>query len=139
MVFTGIYAFPEKFASYKDVSGQCLSNGRKQYVKDENGKKVMMSKKEFHALEKTQRTRGPWDDYSVIVSPKYLCGMYTEDLYLNCDRFNYDDNEMDYSEAYNAWLDDEKRYPSSKLSIQQGRELWQQVHHHYWHRDRYIV
>jgi hypothetical protein len=105
----GIYAFPNKFANYDDVSAPCLSNDTKQYAKDENGKIVMMTKKEFHALEKKQRTRGAWnDDY--VVSPKYLRGIYIEDLYLKCDDIDYDENKMDYTEAYNAWLEDEKRY-----------------------------
>ena len=124
----GIYAFPEKFASYQDVSGPCLSNGREYYIRDEEGKKVMMTKKEIHALETKERTKGMWKEH-YVVSPKYLRGINTEDLYLDCEYFDYDDKEMDYAEAYHAWLEDEKRYPVMSVTdrlrtFSYGGNIW---------------
>ena len=38
----GIYAFPDRFAWYPGVGGPSICNGRKYYVRDENGKKIMI-------------------------------------------------------------------------------------------------
>ncbi len=107
----GIFAFPEKFASRRDVSDPCISNGREQYVKDENGKKIMMTKREFEFLETKTREIDDWFELQVVVSPKYLRGLYKRDLDLQCERTYKRNKEMDYEEAYAAWLDDENRYP----------------------------
>ena len=124
----GIFAFPEKFASYNDVSAPCISNGREQYVKDENGKKILMTKREYESLEKKERTCGPWSCCNVVVSPKYLSGIYTVYLHLQCDDC-YCYNNEEYEEAYAAWLDDEKRYPITKetdrlRTFSYGGNIW---------------
>jgi hypothetical protein len=134
----GIFAFPEKLASYQDVSGPCFSNGRLQYVKDENGKKFMMTKKEFESIEWKSGKRYGFN-CDIAVSPKYLRGLDDVYLGLECDSFsyhNYDDDDVCYSEnnedymkAYAAWLDDEKRYPITKSTdklrtFSYGGNIW---------------
>lgn len=72
----GIYAFPDRFAWYPGVGGPSICNGRKYYVRDENGKKIMMTSKEYCALETRER-----HGRDIIVSPKYLRGIDMDNLY----------------------------------------------------------
>lgn len=72
----GIYAFPDRFAWYPVVGGPSICNGRKYYVRDENGKKIMMTSKEYCALETRER-----HGRDIIVSPKYLRGIDMDNLY----------------------------------------------------------
>lgn len=66
----GIFAFPEKFASYVHVKAPCISNGTEFYIRDENGKKVMMTSEEYRALKTKER-----NGRDLIVSPKYMRGI----------------------------------------------------------------
>lgn len=115
----GIYAFPEKYASWDDAFGyQCISNGRIEYVKDKNGKKVMMTQWEFDSIETKQRKKGRWEEYNVVVSPDFLRGMYTEFLFLKKNErdapyvWNKKMIEEDIvSEVDDTSNEDEKSYP----------------------------
>lgn len=110
----GIYAFPDRFAWYPGVGGPSICNGRKYYVRDENGKKVMMTYKEYCDLETRER-----HGRDIIVSPKYLRGIDYDNLYLAGDdgkkpgpvviwinrlrTFNYGGNIWHHLEFTNNW------------------------------------
>ena len=116
-VTMGIFAFPEKFASRRDVSGPCLSNGREYYIRDENGKKVMMTYEEYCALE-TKEKYGR----HLIVSPKYLRGIDIDHVCLGGDHgepsaittwtdrlrtFSYGGNiwhHLEFTNNWNHWI-----------------------------------
>ena len=110
----GIYAFPEKFANYDDVSAPCLSNGTLYYLRDENGKKVMMTYEEYCALETKER-----NGRHLVVSPKYLRGIDIDYICLGGDNekpsaittwsdrlrtFSYGGNIWHHLEFTNNWL-----------------------------------
>ena len=148
----GIFAFPEKLTSRWDVSNPCLSNGRLQYVKDENGKKFLMTKREFVSVKTKERKVKEWRwPENVVVSPKYLRGLYYD--YLDLEEGHDDDNEGDDNEGndnegndnegndndffdyeafmkpYYEWLDDDKRYPIIKetdwlRTFKYGGNIW---------------
>ena len=104
----GIFAFPEKFASRWDIGAACFSNGRSYYLRDENGKKVMMTYEEYCALE-TKEKYGR----HLVVSPKYLRGIDIDKICLGeegittwTDRlrtFSYGGNIWHHLEFTNNW------------------------------------
>ena len=113
-VKTGIYAFPDRFAWYPGVGGPSICNGREYYVRDENGKKVMMTYKEYCDIETRER-----HGRDIIVSPKYMRGIDMDNLYLAGDdgkkpgpvviwinrlrTFNYGGNIWHHLEFTNNW------------------------------------
>ena len=79
----GIYAFPAKYASWDNAYGfGCISNGRYEYVKDKDGKRVMMTQKELDAIVTKERGQRGVENYKIVVAPDYLRGMYYESLFL---------------------------------------------------------
>ena len=106
----GIFAFPEKFASRNDISGSCFSNGRLHYLRDENGKKVVMTYEEYCALETKEK-----NGRLLVVSPKYLRGIDIDKICLGkedegittwTDRlrtFSYGGNIWHHLEFTNNW------------------------------------
>ena len=71
-VKNGIYAFPVGYADMDYVYGYaCIRNGRYKYVKDKDGKKVMMSQNEWDAIKNKMRD----SHHSIVAFPDFLRGM----------------------------------------------------------------
>ena len=77
-----------------------------------------MTKKEIDAIHTKERRKELMKKY-YGVSPRYWRGIYNFDL-VNCDDIPYGDDKMDHTEAYNAWLEDDKLYPVMSVSDRLG-------------------
>ena len=113
----GIFAFPEYYARVDFSRCGCISNGAIEYVKDKEGRRVMMTQKEFDSIVTKQRKKGPWDDYYVVISPDFIRGEYTDFLFLKKDGIDdfgcytkYDEEDLG-SDGIESLNKDEKPYP----------------------------
>ena len=146
----GIYAFPEYYASKDFPRSGCISNGAIEYVKDKDGRRVMMTQKEFDSIVTKQRKKGPWDDYYVVISPDFIRGEYTDFLFLKkegiddfgCDmKYAEEDFENDDIDSFN---EDEKPYPLMRLvekprTFNHKGNIWHHLEitnpYDYWYRS----
>ena len=126
----GIYAFPAHYANLNYACGySCLSNGRMEYVKDKAGRRVMMTPREFDAIEVKERGH----DHYVVVSPSFLRGMDYDSLWLKktkadapYDHYDSDENEDNDQEVKDTRVEKDdgseenadKSYPLMKYNNQ---------------------
>lgn len=115
----GIYAFPAHYADTDYVySYCCISNGRMEYVKDKDGKRIMMTQKEFDAI----RVKEVHEWCHIVISPLFLRGMNHESLLLKknktqtpYDLCDSDENEDDEDDLLMNEEDEKgKKYPLMK-------------------------
>lgn len=75
----GFYAFPAHYADTDIVYGFCrISNGRMEYVKDKDGRRIMMTQEEFDAIKVKEVSE--W--CNIVISPIFLKGLNHESLLL---------------------------------------------------------
>lgn len=127
----GIYAFPAHYADFDFAFGYgCISNGRMEYVKDKDGKRIMMTQEEFDAIEVKVKDV----DHRIVVAPDCLRGLNKESLWLrktkadapydHCHSYEKEDGEDDegdyllMNEEKNTEGDKDKKFP---LMIANGR------------------
>lgn len=113
-VKNGIYAFPVEYADTDYIFGYtCIRNGRYRYVKDKDGKKVMMTQKELDDV-KTKMTESY---HSIVASPDFLRGMDYDSLFLkteyiyDLDKPEKEDDDVMGGDEGIITIDPDKRYP----------------------------